>query len=556
MQIILLATGETEKLRPLTDTLPAPMIPVANRPTMVYPLEMLARQGFKEMLVSLYHMGGSVEAYFGNGRRWGVEIEYVLQREAWGSAGTLKWAEHSLTDTFMVLPADILIDLDIEAVLAQHRSRQSAATFVLRSDGLGQPVSLDADNRVMVAGAECEDGRFLNNTGVYIFEPHVLEMVPVRTPFDVVQQLLPAMLAAKLPVHGFEVDGYWNPLASFLDYQSAQLDALSHAENSNHVLDNTARSLEARQIAAGIWVGRNHVIHPSARVAPPVYIGDNCQIGRNVELGPNVALGKNVIIDDEATVFQSTVLDQTYVGRLVNIENRVVNKNVMIDIATAESTEVVDDFLLGEVPPTLINSGLQRLWDTAVSLLLLIVTLPVTVPVGLLAWLTTGRIFNQEEHLGRQSKPMKSSALEQQTFSKLQFNTHRADGHTALFGNWMRKWELHRLPELWNVLKGDMSLVGVKPLPLAAAARITEAWQRQRHQHQAGFTGLWYIQTGPESELDEILITDTYYVATRTWRDDLKILWQTPGRWGRLSRKVNDPLLTEKTASRFQESHR
>ena len=63
-----------------------------------------------------------------------------------------------------------------------------------------------------------------------------------------------------------------------------------------------ARSLEARQIAEGIWVGHNHVIHPSARLAPPVYIGDNCQIGRNVELGPNVALGKNVIIDDEATI--------------------------------------------------------------------------------------------------------------------------------------------------------------------------------------------------------------------------------------------------------------
>ncbi|MEJ2749346.1 MAG: sugar phosphate nucleotidyltransferase, partial [Anaerolineae bacterium] len=82
MQVILLATGETDRLRPLTETITAPMIPVANRPLMVYPIEMLARQGYKQMLASLYHLGGSIEAYFGSGQRWGVEIEYVLQKDA------------------------------------------------------------------------------------------------------------------------------------------------------------------------------------------------------------------------------------------------------------------------------------------------------------------------------------------------------------------------------------------------------------------------------------------------------------------------------------------
>ncbi|MCP4424513.1 MAG: NTP transferase domain-containing protein [Chloroflexi bacterium] len=536
MQIILLATGETEKLRPLTDTIPAPMIPIANRPTMVYTVEMLARQGIKKMLVSLYHLGGSVEAYFGDGRRWGVEIEYVLQRDAWGSAGALKWAEHSLNDTFMVLPADLLIDLDIAAVLTQHRARQSAATLVVRADGGGEPVCLDADGRVALVETAPSDGRLLYTTGVCIFEPRILEMIPARAPFDLNRQLLPALLAADLPVQGYEVEGYWNPLSTFPNYQLAQRDSLTYTGDARHVLDGTARSLEARQIASGIWVGRNHVIHPSARLAPPIYIGDNCQIGRNVELGPNVALGKNVIIDDEATVFQSAVLEHTYVGRLVNIENRVVNKNIMIDIATAESSEIVDDFLLGEAHPALIDSGLQRMWDTAVAFLLLLLTLPLTLPVGLLAWLTTGRMFNRIERLGRQPEIVSGESPEFQTFAVLQFNTRRSDSDLRGFGKWLEKWEIQRLPELWNVLKGDMNLVGVKPLPPTAAAQITEAWQRQRHQHQAGFTGLWYIQTRPDSELDEILIADTYYVATRTWGDDLKILRQTPERWLRRAR--------------------
>jgi lipopolysaccharide/colanic/teichoic acid biosynthesis glycosyltransferase len=80
-------------------------------------------------------------------------------------------------------------------------------------------------------------------------------------------------------------------------------------------------------------------------------------------------------------------------------------------------------------------------------------------------------------------------------------------------------------------LTGKISLVGVKPLLPEEASEITEAWQLQRHEYQAGFTGLWYVQNGRNSQLDETLIADTYYVATRTWREDLKILRKTPAGW-------------------------
>lgn len=534
MQVILLATGETNKLRPLTNTIPTPLIPVANRPVMVYTLEMLARQGVKQLLVSLYHLAGSIEAYFGDGRRWGVNIEYLLQREAWGSAGALKWAERALTDTFMVIPADKLIDLDIAAVLTQHRTRESAVTVVLQKTGAGEVVCLEPDGRVTVAATASAGGQAAVNTGVYIFERRILSLIPSRTRFDLDQQLLPALLAAGVPVHGRLVGGYWNAMASFADYQAAQHVSLAGSPNGSdgRLFDEAARSLEARQIADSIWVGRNHVIHPSARLAAPVYIGDNCQVGRDVELGPNVVLGKNVIIDDEATVFQSTVLDQTYVGRLVNIDNRIVNKNVMIDVTTAEWSEVVDTFLLSEAHPALLNNGLQRLWHTAVALVFLLLTLPIALPVGLATWMVTGRIIHRITCMGRRPTRRGNGRLSPlHTFSLFRFSACHPNGRPTRFGQWLKKWEFHRLPELWNVIKGDISLVGVKPLQPAETARITEAWQQQRYGVQAGFTGLWYIQTGVDSDLDEILITDTYYVATRTWRDDLKILWQTPGRW-------------------------
>jgi NDP-sugar pyrophosphorylase family protein len=503
---------------------------------MVYTIEMLARQGHKQILVSLYHLGGSIEAYFGNGERWGVNIEYTLQKDAWGTAGALKWAERSINETCLVLPADRFIDLDIEEILTQHRARKNVATVVVQQQGTGPLVYLDIEDQIVTELVDQKHNHQWHNTGIYIIEPQVLDKIPARTPFDLNCDLLPKLLVDELPVYGYKAEGYWNEMATFADYHAAQCAYLHEDTNGRTYFDTIVRKLESRQIATGIWVGRNHVIHPSVRLIPPVYIGDNCQIGRDAELGPDVVIGRNVVIDDEASIFQSTILDQTYVGQLVNIENRVVYKNVMIDVNTAERTEVADGFLLGEAQPALVDTGLQRLWDATIALFLLLLSLPLIVPISLLTFLTTGRLFESLTFLGTQPRTIgygRSSHLD--SFTLRRFCTRRS-GRLTTFGRWLEKWDLHRLPELGGVFAGKISLVGVKPLLPEEASKITEAWQLQRHEYQAGFTGLWYVQNGRNSQLDETLIADTYYVATRTWREDLKILRKTPAGWLKRSR--------------------
>src|SRR5262245_7602438 len=101
MQVLLLATDEQPKLRLLTDAIPTPLVPIANRPVMAVAVEILARAGYKNLLVSLCNNGGSIASYFGNGSRWGVQIEYLIQREGWGSAGALAWAGQLLTETVL-----------------------------------------------------------------------------------------------------------------------------------------------------------------------------------------------------------------------------------------------------------------------------------------------------------------------------------------------------------------------------------------------------------------------------------------------------------------------
>ena len=537
MIAVLLATGETNKLRPLTEVVPSPMVPIVDRPIMEYVVELLARHGIKRIIVSLHHHAHNIEAYFGNGQRWGVSFEYVLQRDPLGTAGALKWAKPLLTETFLVLPADALVDVDVDALLAQHSMRQSEATIVVHpSKGDGRQLLLDENNRIVAFAEPMCEGDQVTDTGAYVLEPSILDFVPERVPYDLSQQLIPALLESNVLLHGFALQGYWNPLCSFEDHQLLQQVCLSSAQQGSTAQNSDATvrypSIGGRQIASGIWVGSNNVIHPSVQLAAPVYIGENCRVGRDVDLGPDAVIGTNVIVDDGATIQQSTVMERTYVGQYVHIKDRFVNKNLVVDVNTEEYVKITDDFLLGEVQVNLAGNRLHQGFDSLLAFILFVLTLPLTLLIALILRLGNGRALDQVPRIhSRPDIHRHDHESEIGTFNLLRFHTRNADGTYTSYGRILERWELHRLPELWNVVKGEIMLVGVKPLEPDAVTEITEPWQQKRFEYSAGFTGLWYTQAVPGSSLDETLVSDAYYVATRTWRTDLRIFFLTPISW-------------------------
>ncbi|MCL5996851.1 MAG: sugar transferase [Chloroflexi bacterium] len=556
MQAVIIATNEHSPLGPFTQRVPAAMLPIADRPIASFAVELLARNKLRNILMCLYQQGESVEAYFGAGHRWGVDIQYILQREFLGSAGAIKRAGPYLKDTFIVLPADAIIDLDVAAAVAQHRERQSAATLILRdctphtaphTAAQGQPgylAHVDQQGHVVAVrnravqnqpgDHQVDGGRALACTGAAIFDPRVLQFIPPKVVYDINEALLPTLLANQLPVDGFELDGYWNPIDSLAAYQAAQKMFLTSA---------WPLAIDALQIAPGVWIGKNHVIHPTARIAPPVYIGANCLIGRDVELGPYAMVGKNTIIDDEATITDSTVLPNTYVGRLVNIEHRVVDKHLIGDPNTSEVTEVVDEFLLAEARPQPLGGSLRRFCDGFAALLLLLVTVPLSMLAGVAAWMTSRGQLIRRVPCVTTAGATPGGAEDVRTFDLLRFQTRLEDGSYSLIGRWLERLEWDRFPELVNVIRGDLCLVGVKPLTREEAARVTEEWQKRRFEYPAGMTGLWYVRTaadrpegsgrskGSDSDLDDVLVADAYYAATRTWREDLRLFLQTPVAW-------------------------
>ncbi|MEP7187635.1 MAG: sugar transferase [Roseiflexaceae bacterium] len=278
-------------------------------------------------------------------------------------------------------------------------------------------------------------------------------------------------------------------------------------------------------------MGHNHIIHPSARLAAPLCIGEGCRIGYGVELGPEVVIGSSVVIDDDATIFQSTVLGRTYVGQLVNINNRVIYKTTLIDVQTSESTQVIDPFLLAETRVATRHGGFRRAMTVLGVFILLLVTLPLTFLIGLAVALTSGgRVFARSPRVGSVAG-MEGGQPTVRTFDLVAFRILGSNGTLSRVGRWLHRWELDRIPELWNVLKGDLELVGVKALLPEEAAALNEDWHQKRYECRPGFTGLWYIQTSAASDMDDILVADVYYAATHNWRDDLRLLWRTPAAW-------------------------
>lgn len=544
MQVLLLATAESTKMQPIANRLPIPLLPIANRPVMLYPLELLARQNCKQLFVALSNHAGHIESYFGSGERWGVELHYLLQRKALGSGGYVKQvAAFSPDDLILVVPGDMIIDFDVAALVAFHQERRAWVTMLVHADGAddGCVVLADEKGRVRKTGNGQTAAQTAYDTGLYLITPQAIDLIPAQRYFSIHSHLLPLLLAKELPVYAYESDLYWNSLSSFAAYDEAQAMFLRNEEPANGsqpILRPYWRS--GHEVVSRIWIGRNNVIHPAARLQPPVMIGNNCYIGQGVQLGPDTIVGDNVIIDEDATLSDTTVLDETYVGRLVKLENRLVNKEQVIDLVSGEAVQITDQFLLSRTYQSVSDTGFFRFLDRVIAILLLLSLSWLIGLIIILLWLTERRVLTKETYYqGDIEAQRQGNAFAFTHLSLWQFFTSDSKGEQTALGRWLKRRDLYRLPHLWHVVAGEIALVGVKPLTEEEITFVQEEWQQKRFEQMMGFTGLWYVQPHQldSAGIDSILVADTYYTVTQTWQLDFKIIWQTLPAWWRRSRQ-------------------
>src|SRR6185503_4116796 len=226
MKGVIMAGGFGTRLRPLTYNLPKPMVPVANRPIMQRIVELLKKHGINDQLGLLYFQPDSIKNYFGDGKNFGVKIGYQGAEGDLGTAGSVKLGQPMIgKERFMVISADILTDFDLSAAIKFHESRKAMATLILTR--VENPLAFG----VVITDKEGRITRFLEkpswgevfsdtvNTGIYILEPEVLDLIPEKVDFDFSKNLFPHMLKNGMPLYGYIAQGYWADIGNLDQYR-------------------------------------------------------------------------------------------------------------------------------------------------------------------------------------------------------------------------------------------------------------------------------------------------------------------------------------------------
>ena len=341
---MILAAGQGTRVRPLTKDLPKPMVPVLGKPLMEYLIEHLARHGITEIMVNVAYHHQKIERYFGDGHRWGVQIGYsyegvldhgdILPRPMGSAGGMRRIQDFSgfFDETTLVMCGDALIDLDIGAALHEHKSKKAIASVV----ALDVPLEDVQSYGIVVASPEGQIQSFqekplpaeakstLASTGIYIFEPEVLNLIPSGTVYDIGSQLFPQLVEQKLPFYAQKRFFNWIDIGRVSDYWSVL----------QRVLRGEVAEMEmpGREVRPGVWVGLNVSIPwDQVTIEGPVYIGSSVRIepGATI-LGPTwIGHGSHILAG--AKVERSILFEYTRVPLDMQFKDMIVSPNYCVD---------------------------------------------------------------------------------------------------------------------------------------------------------------------------------------------------------------------------------
>jgi mannose-1-phosphate guanylyltransferase/phosphomannomutase len=346
MNAVIMAGGFGTRLRPLTANIPKPMVPMLNKPMMHHIVTLLRQHGFTDIVATLFYQPDVIKNYFANGREFSVNMTYVQADVDYGTAGSVRNAAEHLKNRFLVISGDVLTDINLTNVLVFHRERDAKVTIVLtRAHNplqYGVVVTRD-DGRIVRFLEKPSWGEVFSdtiNTGIYVIEPEILELIPYRQEFDFSKNLFPLLLESGAELYGYVTDRYWRDVGNLDEYQQAHFDGLAgevkiqiegSQQGTVYIGDGTVVNTDERNLQGNVLLGKNCRIEKGVRIVNSV-IGDHCiveagavirncvlwdhaVVGRNAELSFDI-VGSQCVIGDEATILDNVYMsDKCSIGK-------------------------------------------------------------------------------------------------------------------------------------------------------------------------------------------------------------------------------------------------
>ena len=372
-----MAGGFGTRLRPLTNNIPKPMVPIANKPMLEHLINLLKMHNINDYIMLLYYQGDIIKNYFGDGSKFGVTIKYILPDRDYGTAGAVKFTEKYITDDFLVISGDVLTNFNLTEFYNYHKEKDSLATISLySSDNPTQYgiVLTDNDSRIVRFVEKPLSSEIFSdtiNTGLYYFKKEIFKHIPESENFDFSNDLFPHLLREEIPLYGYKTSGYWRDIGNLEDYLYANLDVLEDklahikardyygncVSSSSKIMQGVSieNSVIGENVYLGkgvqiknsvIWdnviisdnsriffdvIGKNTKIGAGTRINDFVFIGDDCEIGKNAFISSSIKIWNKKVVNNNARVTRSLIYEDIFFNdlftdsRISGISNLQVN---------------------------------------------------------------------------------------------------------------------------------------------------------------------------------------------------------------------------------------
>ncbi len=475
MIAVVVLPGPSQSMLGLDARKPAALLPLGDRPFLQHLIEFLVDQKIISVHILVEHGSGAVESLLGSGDRWGCRLRYHLVRDPAAPYRSLR-----------VIP-----EIKSEPWLLVH------ATGFPRV-ALG-PFSLDRPTVFCKPAAGWG--------GCALFPPgNWSERLWDKSPGQLETELMEL-----LNEHAAEVQD----LQEWVDISTPE--KLLAAQSRLLCKSLSLVKMGGIERSKGVWISRNVVIDPAAELVPPLYIGPNSRIGRGARLGPETVIAGTCIVDSDTVVERSLILSGTYVGSGLDLKDSIVDRHLLVNVVHGTSVNVRESFLLGGLSHQYHRSWLARGFSSVAAALLILMLLPITL-FAILYYTLIGRCY-----LTAVRVPV----------APLNRYSSQSPRHFWLPCLGLDAWAEHRpagwqafcrqlLPGLWAVLLGHIGLVG---LPPRTAEQIEPEWKLLYEESRIGLISEASVVATREDEATQFYLCDAYYVARKSWRHDLGLVW-------------------------------
>jgi mannose-1-phosphate guanylyltransferase len=323
MQALILAGGAGTRLRPLTESLAKPALPLAGRPHIAYVIDWLAGHGVDDVVVSCGHAADALREALRD--LDGPPIRFAEEPDPRGTAGAIRYAEDLLGERFFVLNGDVLCDLDLTALARHHESAGAIATIALHpvDDPSAYGLVRRRDDGEIAAFLEKPEPAEIDtdeiNAGAYVLERSLLEEIPPDREVSIEREVFPALIGRGL--HGVRLEGYWIDIGTPERYLQANWD----------ILERRLGSVVGERVGAEGVLVADGVDASDAVVEGPALIGADCVLEAGAQVGPRAVLGAGCQLGPGASVERSVLLDRCVLGPSTRVEGAILARAVEVD---------------------------------------------------------------------------------------------------------------------------------------------------------------------------------------------------------------------------------